>query len=964
MKFGGIPLKTSRFSAHDSPLWLGLASVRHVWLKAAIRPFHLQKRASSFTLFTLNARPQSQSWRVDLRCSAMTTRTSTDQARRKPPPLQTGHLLSQQTTTQLGSPTQPETPKVDVHQETDEDVPEALPGQQRFVLTDSVAFRYLQEDPSTTVLARRHVLRGYECYVVEQWATSRSHPTFVVTTYTGDRSHSIVVGVLSVPTDESTWSPRLRVYFKALNQYHARRQETSLGILMVTNLSRFPSSLTVVPIPEGDILKHRHFFFVSENLKRLGCSGRVGLTLATPATATVAKFHQLYRTSDKNEALKSVVELVKLCQRALTLFGELEIDYADGLLCDVTERAINDWWVEMGSEQYNIEPHDGILGPTTVAGLLGLLMGARNRLHSENAPVSKDPFDMEAMKRGIGAYQKHQRLPRTRRLDRRTLNHLHKTTQRAANKERWAVPKAVKSTVAELSGKGGEMVMDAVGRRDRAGIAEIETVDIDRFVQLVYGERCKWLWLGRPLKKSKVSDGNERVPEEVQEAPLMNKGLVFRSDEHGGFTWTARKSTVEGMPNSKLDQQQSLDDFDDGNETDDGAMQAVFKRANTFRHDAKSGLGRVKGAVGLKGHHKAKPSTDESVPASPVDKDGKKRPLLRRAHTSPLGSPNSPLAQTKEGKDDVQAPAAAEQTERLGRILGRKRTITNESIPQVAGMASMDNLPPSAYTAAQEKQSSTEDSNQQPRQTSSEKDNQATSPSVEDLPSIAGSIYKGVDLNETLPSGPETESETTNLLRRTASNPEPLNILPHDSELGYPRHLSFSLASSSVLHWASLSDSDNEDPFAPPPTLNSELAAEKYTAAEAKQLRHLIALLHTHTAPYTAAQIERLNTEFLTRQDSDGEALNGMLESREEEFRELQAHSETMIRNETERFEEGAKEIETLAAKLDYEIQGLRSRIDDAANNVGDYEKGVRRVEERVLDLEREAARGGRCVMM
>lgn len=738
---------------------------------------------------------------------------------------------------------------------------------------------------------------------------------------------------------------------------------------MVTNLSSFPSSLTVISVPDGDIIKHRGNFFVSENLKRLGCSGRVGLTLAPPALATVAKFHQLYRTSDKNDVCKSVVELVKLCQRALTLFGELEIDYADGLLCDITERAINDWWVEMGSEQYNIEPHDGILGPTTVAGLLGLLMGARNRLHAENAPVSKDPFDMEAMKRGIGSFQKTQRLPRTRRLDRKTLNHLHKLTQKAAHKERWAVPKAVKSTVAELSGKGGEMVMDAVGRRDRAGIAEIETVDIDRFAQLVYGDRCKWLWLGKPLKKSKLSDGNvPRVPEEVQEPAIMNKGLVFRSDEQGGFTWTARKSTVEGMPNARQDQNQSFDDFngtpgEEGNETDDGAMLAVLKRANTLRHDAKSGLGKVKGAVGLRGH-KARPSTatDESIPPSPVEKDVKRRPLLHRAHTSPLGSPESAEGQTRDRKDEVHIPAAAAQTERLGKILGRKRTITSESIPQIKGMTSTDDLPPSEYSSAREERDILAQRSQALQQISSGTDNPATSSSFEGPPSIAGSIYKGVDLNETLPAGPETEVETTTLLRRTAS--VPLSSSPHNEDIGYPRHLSFSLASSSVLDWPSLSDSENDDPFSPPPSLITELAAEIHTATEAKHLRHLIALLHTDTAPFTSAQIERLNSEFLSGQTSDMEALTTMLEPREQKFQDLQAHSETLLRSEGERFEEGAKEIETLAAKLDYEIQGLRSRIEDAAANVGDYEKGVRRVEERVLDLEREAESGGRCVVM
>src|SRR5437870_982833 len=57
---------------------------------------------------------------------------------------------------------------------------------QRFVLTDYVAFRYLEDDPGVTVLSRREKLEGYEIYLVEQWACSRVHPTFIITTYTGD----------------------------------------------------------------------------------------------------------------------------------------------------------------------------------------------------------------------------------------------------------------------------------------------------------------------------------------------------------------------------------------------------------------------------------------------------------------------------------------------------------------------------------------------------------------------------------------------------------------------------------------------------------------------------------------------------------------------------------------------------------------------------------------------------------
>ncbi|KAK4628448.1 uncharacterized protein CLAFUR5_11854 [Fulvia fulva] len=868
----------------------------------------------------------------------MTTRSSFDRARLRPPPLQTA--LSQATTVKDDPPTSPipQTAGLETHQEVEETSVPVKQEYQKFVLTDPVAFRYLEEDASTTVLDRRRELYGYECYVVEQWTTSRTHPTFIITTYTGDASHRVVVGVLSVPTDESTWSPRLRVYFKALNQYHAKRRDTPLGILMVTNLSGFPSSLTVVAVPGGDVRKHRFDFFVNEDLKRLGCSGRAGLALAQPAAATVAKFHQLYRTSDKNDVYKSVIELVKLCQSALTLFDKLEIDYADGLLCDVTERAINDWWVETGNDHYNIEPHDGILGPTTVSGLLGLLMGARNRLHSVNAPVTKDPFDVESMKRGISAFQKQQRLPRTRRLDRRTLDRLHKTTQKAADKERWAVPKAVKNTVAELSGKGGEMLVDAVGRRDKAGIAEIETVDMDRFVQLVYGDRAKWLWWGKPIKKSKV-------PEEVQHEPKLNEKLLFKDDEHGGFTWAAgRKSTVDGAPpGNRREQEREYEDFirpthtdEEGSDVDESAKPSLFKRATNLKDEAKGGIGSVRRAVGF--GHKRQPSS-EQVPTSPVEHA--RRPAMSRSHTSPVSSPNSPQAQNNRERP---VPSVKESSSRLNAVLGRERADTAESYRSTSGTdgqgVSRDSL---ALPNGHARDMSIETLDQQGGTDTSRTDTATAS--------IAGSIYNGVDLGERLPSGPETGIDISNLLKRTVSYNQYVDIKlqPH-SDHAFPRHLSFSLAEESVLQWSHLTD-DSPDPFFDEPA--AQLAAEELTARQAKQLRSILKTLESQTGTWTSKEIIQLR-DILEQCDLDQDKLNSMHNPHLQSVREIQVHSEAILREERERLEEGVKEIETLAAKLEYEINGLKGRVEDVQAGVMEYEKGVARVEERVQELEKE----------
>ena len=852
------------------------------------------------------------------------------------------------------------------------------------MLTDPLAFKYLEDDPTTRVIQRRAELQGYECYIVEQWTTSRSHPTFTITTYTGDPSHTVVVGVLSVPTDESVWSPRLRVYFKALNQYHARRRETSLGVLMVTNLSGFPSSLTVIAVPEGDLKAHRADFFVNEDLKRLNCSGRVGLTLTQPAAATVAKFHQLYRTSDKNEIYDSVIELVKLCQSALMLFDKLEIDYADGLLCDVTERAVNDWWLEIGSSYYNIEPHDGILGPTTVAGLLGLLMGARNRLHAVGAPVGKDTFDVEAMKKGIGTFQKQQRIPKSRRLDRRTLDRLHRSTAKAANSEGyWNVPKAVKSTVAELSGKGGEMVLDVVGRRDRAGIAEIETCEMDRFVQLVYGERPRWLWYGKPLKKSatKKSVGQ---PMKIGEDSLgvAGKGLEFTQDDHGGYTWTAKKSTVAGMSNAPsrktTEHDEGAADQESADEGEDGTR-GLLKRSSGFK-EAKSGLGRLKGAVGFGSHHQHKhtaskdvtsmnvaddsPQTPQSPrsprppqspveeirPATPADSKGP-RPPMRRSRSSPVSSIGSPQSPIKERRDPSFmnesipehhdfAPEPAPAYAVSFRHIGRK--VSKESFQ-----------PPPSYREQNE--------NQGVNVVASD---QGSEHATLDAPSVAGGSVYNADGDDTgTDNEKETEQDTSRLLKRTNSDSQFVATrLQIRSQEGYPRHLSFSLAEESVLIWEDIVNSER-DLYTN--NTQGQMMDEDFIAKEAKHLQRLISDLETSTTPFTQSQLETLNT-LLSTFVSDQETVESLYHPHEDHLHSLQTASESILRSEKDRLGSGLKGIETLAAKLEYEVNGLRGRVEDVDAGVGDFEKGVGRVEERVGDLEKDAAKteqGWNCVL-
>ncbi|KAI9699932.1 MAG: hypothetical protein M1820_006994 [Bogoriella megaspora] len=810
------------------------------------------------------------------------------------------------------------------------DSPQQLPGHQRFVLTDPVAFRYLEEDPSTTVLKRRHRLQGYEIYVVEQWACSRTQPTFVITTYTGDPSHSIIVGVLSVPTDEDTWSPRLKVYFKALNQYHARRKETPLGFLTVTNLSGFPSSLTVVPVPNGDIKAHRDDFFVNEDLKRLGCSGRVGLTLAPPTGATQSKFHQLYRTSEKVPIYTAVTELVKLCQVALVLFGKLEQEYADGLLCDVTERAINDWWVEVGTEFYNVEPSDGILGPTTVAALLGMLIGARNRLHAYGAPVAKDVFYTESTKRGIAYFQKSQRLSKTRRLDRQTLDKLHKATAKAASSEGWTVPRAVKSTMAEISGKGGEMMMEFVGGRDKAGIAEVETVDIERFVQLVHGERSKWLWYGKPMKSQ--GDMFSRLPGE--------EGLVFEPDEQGGYSWTGRRkdSTVPdraplkrntGSFHGKVPKDGVLEAM---NEKDPDLKKAVLKRAG----------GRLKGAVGLKTHHGKHAHEDAIDDPSQLARNDSQlsvAPSLHRTNSAPASpesvksveEPLDSLAKTANGEPKA-SPAFAKVLTETPEVSQTALAEDKDANGDANGYAGKDTTlgPPFQYDTSKSSQE----------------------------PSIAGSTYHGTDLDDLLPTDTLPGQDTGPLLRRTQStsglslrNPTPRN------ETSYPRCLSFSIAEPSILVWDDLvgpsatthsaSSSSRPDPY-------STLTYERSIAVSEKRTRADLSFISGTVSAWVSGKISHLQSLEI-QADRDHQELQTLYYPRYESYRALAEQVKGVLEAEQTLLQEGVKEVETLSAKLEYEINNLRSRVEDVEEGVKEFTSQVEGVEERVVELEADS---------
>ncbi|KAI1205448.1 uncharacterized protein F4807DRAFT_443315 [Annulohypoxylon truncatum] len=825
---------------------------------------------------------------------------------------------------------------LDSRQTTPAPTPLPSASRRRVIIPDPVAFRYLEEDPCVTVVERRQELKGYELYLVEQWACSRQSPTLVIVTYTGDEKHSVVVGVLSVPADEKAWSSRLRLYFKAIQQYHARPKDTNLGELMVTNLSSFPSALTVISVPDGDIKTHRKEFIVNEDLKRLGCSGRSGMTLSEPTGAAKTKFYQLYKTTDKIPFPDAVVELVKMCQVALLLFGKLDQVYIDGLLCDITETAIGNWWTEFGAEYYNIEPADGILGPTTVAALLGLLVGARNRLSYFGAPVPKDVFDIDSMEKGISHFQKYQKLERSRRLDRQTMHKLHSATAKAAAGEGWGVQKAVKSTMTEIGGKRGEIVLGMVGGRDKGGIGDIEGLDLDRFISLASGERAKWLWHGKP-KRSNPDNHERPIPDmsnilfgkddlsgqakRVHSAPLEDEEARRRDEIPGVYSTTPASGSAVSIVDSP------------------GEKDALRRGFKSVARDARSGLGRIKDAVysggGLRSHN-SRPSKDES---SETTISGPRSSILTDSSAGILASASPGPGQVGRAFTWKNKPEEY--------LNGVKKEREVESAPaSVALLGTEDTLPKEPRSSLHVNGEAQKPMNGDVKRVLHAMDiRNGVTAAVES--SVAGSVVAEGDLQGPLMEAEQKFSDGLSRLYRRHSigvSRPPDRRAPNEAR--WARRLSFGDAEEAVLRWEEIADLELDE------EVDNMTASEKhaYLTELARSLYVDILDVKQSVEPWVDAKIrevEDIDDHYAQQQDE----LQEIYEKRTDAYRRAKDNSQEAVAEQRARITEALGEVGVQAAKLEYEINALVSRVQDVEDGVAQFEIQVNDVERRADEL-------------
>ena len=440
------------------------------------------------------------------------------------------------------------------------------------------------------------------------------------------------------------------------------------------------------------------------------------------------------------------------------------------------------------------------------------------------------------------------------------------------------------------------MMMGIVGGRDKASIAEVETLDLDQFAQLVSGNKMKWLWQGKHLK-SQTTDALGSTNDEPS-------GQVFSTDDQGNFMWTGGKrdsviSTGSTWPSAPRSKEQHL--------------------------SSRSDLAKYKGAG---------PSSRNLPNQQHKDKDepheGQKGPFNPDHHFQKHKEPpNNPLqhSRTVESYTTEQSPDIDTDTQ------GR----TGKARP----------LPASKYRFF-------DDWTGQPiiRKTAKPLKPKPQPELAELREELKSDTYQEFS------AGLRSDDPQTLILRRSRSAVQlrqlQFGFARSDRQ---PRQLSFSAVEDAMLGYSSaVQDSleDDEDILTQPSTaaVVQELMLVK-TQMDAKKVMSL------QNQGVAYAQNLVSNVESLQGGASSSlEELNNLYYQRLDEYQALRATSTDVVSDEKIALTDSLRRLEMLGAKLDYELTALQSRIQEVEDGVGDFEKSVLDVEAKVKDLTDEHKSG------
>ncbi|KAG9618882.1 hypothetical protein KCU64_g22459, partial [Aureobasidium melanogenum] len=133
--------------------------------------------------------------------------------------------------------------------------------------------------------------------------------------------------------------------------------------------------------------------------------------------------------------------------------------------------------------------------------------------------------------------------------------------------------------------------------------------------------------------------------------------------------------------------------------------------------------------------------------------------------------------------------------------------------------------------------------------------------------------------------------------------------------------------------------------------LPQQYTHETTLSSDLKAIRAQLATLDRKEATWTRQQL-LATSQLLTQADDDQAYLDSIYRPSAANLQDLRDATEALLVDERDALHEGAKELETLAQRLDYEIEGLKGKVEDVEVNVDDFERAVQGVEGRISELE------------
>ncbi|KAG7813486.1 hypothetical protein KL921_001032 [Ogataea angusta] len=361
---------------------------------------------------------------------------------------------------------------------------------------------------------------GYEAYIVEQWISQRSNKNTVVT-YTGDSKDSIICRKVQIINDPIKWPRAFRQYInELLESKYSSPTETDQGIIYITNLSQLESSVTLIPLPQGDIHELYTTFVVNYNLKKLGCGTRSALAICMPTKTVEDKFRNLFQIPPEVSLMYAVREIIAVVQTFLYYYDLLDARFCDGLLCEKTEDAISRWWAMIlqipGCEE-TLRPNACCSLSASILTILGFTLILKSILETagNNISVPKDPLDHEKIRIAITQFQRAQKIKNhpgrsdaySGKFDLETITKLLQFCNSAKSSQTFAkdlhkVRKMVKDTVVDFtSGKTLQTLKLSPTNKSSNKEQEVPASkrlyncqDPEQIIQLAHGKRLNYLW--------------------------------------------------------------------------------------------------------------------------------------------------------------------------------------------------------------------------------------------------------------------------------------------------------------------------------------------------------------------------------------------------------------------------------------------------------------------------------------